>query len=216
VLYFRLNDSFKARMWQQHRAIKDLDVALHEAQSRWIRVDRARKSVPNNNGEFAARVAALKQRIDALYVRLAENEERVTGYLAQLAVHELEEQKGRLAAYQVQARFALATMYDRAANEESPKKEPGAAVPKSMSPEDQKSASPEDQGAAPTPKLNAIPPGQGDAPPPGQGASPQNQSGAPAPEGAAPEQNAAPPTEGAAPTSPPPGTDAGTTGTPKQ
>jgi hypothetical protein len=197
-------------MWQQHRAIKDLDVALHEAQSRWIRVDRARKSVPNNNGEFAARVAALKQRIDALNVRLAENEERVTGYLAQLAVHELEEQKGRLAAYQVQARFALATMYDRAANEESPKKEPGAAVPKSMSPEDQKSASP-DQGAAPTPKLNAIPPGQGDAPPPDQGASPQNQSGAPAP-----EQNAAPPPEGAAPTSPPPGTDAGTTGTPKQ
>jgi chromosome segregation ATPase len=132
VLYFRLNDSFKARMWQQHRAIKDLDVALHEAQSRWIRVDRARKSVPTNNGEFAARVAALKQRIDALQTRLAQNEEKLTGYLAQLAVHELEEQKGRLAAYQVQARFALATMYDRAANEESPRKEPGAAVPKSM------------------------------------------------------------------------------------
>jgi DNA repair exonuclease SbcCD ATPase subunit len=180
VLYFRLNDSFKARMWQQHRAIKDLDVALHEAQSRWIRVDRARKSVPNNNGEFAARVAALKQRIDALNVRLAENEQRLTGYLAQLAIHELEEQKGRLAAYQVQARFALATMYDRAANEENPKKEPGAAVPKSMAPEDQKSASPD------------------------QGAAPQNQSAAPAPD------------QSAAPTSPPPGADAGTTGTPKQ
>jgi len=30
VLYFRLNDSFKARMWQQRRTIKDLDLALHE------------------------------------------------------------------------------------------------------------------------------------------------------------------------------------------
>jgi tetratricopeptide repeat protein len=129
VLYFRLNDSFKARMWQQHRSIKDLDLALHEAQSRWIRVDRARKAVPNNNGEFAARVAALKQRIDALQVRLASSEEKQRGYLAELAVHELDQQKERLAAYQVQARFELAAMYDRAANEEQPKKEPQAAPP---------------------------------------------------------------------------------------
>src|SRR5262249_54360660 len=31
VLFFRLNDSFKARMWQQRRTMKDLDLALHEA-----------------------------------------------------------------------------------------------------------------------------------------------------------------------------------------
>ena len=197
VLYFRLNDSFKARMWQQHRAIKDLDVALHEAQSRWIRVERARKSVPTNNGEFAQRVAALKQRIDALQVRLAQDEGKLTGYLAQLAVHELDEQKGRLAAYQVQARFALATMYDRAANEENPKKEPGAAVPKSMAPQDQSAtpahgaSSPPDQGGAPTERSE-------------QGASPQNQGAAPTPE------------QSAAPTSPPPDADTGATGTPKQ
>jgi hypothetical protein len=150
VLAFRLNDSFKARMWQQHRSIKDLDLALHEAQSRWIRVDRARKSVPNNNGEFAARVAELKSRIEALQTRLAATEEKQTGYLAQLAVHELEEQRGRLAAYQVQARFALASMYDRAANEETPRKEPGAAVPKGAEP-------PEDQNAAPPPKDQSAP-----------------------------------------------------------
>jgi hypothetical protein len=129
VLYFRLNDSFKARMWQQHRAIKDLDVALHEAQSRWIRVDRARKSVPNNNGEFAARVADLKARIEALQARLVETQGKQTEYLAQLAVRELDEQKTRLAAYQVQARFALASMYDRAANQEETRGEKGAALP---------------------------------------------------------------------------------------
>jgi hypothetical protein len=157
VLYFRLNDSFKARMWQQHRSIKDLDLALHEAQSRWIRVDRARKSVPNNNGEFAARVAELKSRIEALQTRLAATEEKQTGYLAQLAVHELDEQKGRLAAYQVQARFALASMYDRAANEETPRKEPGAAVPKGME-------QPADQNATPAPQgQNAPPPPSPDA-----------------------------------------------------
>jgi tetratricopeptide (TPR) repeat protein len=116
VLYFRLNDSFRARMWQQHRTIKDLDLALREAQDRWIRVERARNSVPTNNGEFAARVAALKDRIDALKVRLAATEQKQSAYLGQVAVAELEQQKARLSSYQVQARFALATMYDRAAN----------------------------------------------------------------------------------------------------
>ncbi|HEY6482478.1 MAG TPA: tetratricopeptide repeat protein [Steroidobacteraceae bacterium] len=118
VLYFRLNDSFKARVWQEHRTMKDLDLALREAQNRWIRVERARHSVPSNNGEFAARVAALKARIDALQVRLAATQQHQSAYLAQLAVDELQQQKDRLATYRVQARFALATMYDRAANPE--------------------------------------------------------------------------------------------------
>jgi lipopolysaccharide biosynthesis regulator YciM/predicted nucleic acid-binding Zn-ribbon protein len=123
VLYFRLNDSFRARMWQQRRTIKDLDLALHEAENRWIRVEHARQSVPTNNGEFAARVAALRSRIDELQSRLAATEQKQSDYLAQVAVNELEQQKDRLATYQVQARFALATMYDRAANPEPQKKD---------------------------------------------------------------------------------------------
>ena len=65
VLLYQLTDAFKARQWQEHRTLKDLDLALHEAQSRWIRVDRARQSVPTNTGEFATRLAALKTRIEA-------------------------------------------------------------------------------------------------------------------------------------------------------
>jgi len=128
VLYFRLNDSFKARMWQQRRTMKDLDLSLKEAQNRWIRVQRARQSVPTNNGEFAARVAALKARIDALQGRMAAVQRKQAGYLAQVAVAELEQQKNRLSTYQVQARFALATMYDRAANPE-PAKKPEEVAP---------------------------------------------------------------------------------------
>jgi hypothetical protein len=127
VVYFRLNDSFRARMWQQRRTIKDLDLALHEAENRWIRVERARQSVPTNNGEFAARVAALKGRIDALQIHLAAAEQKQSDYLGQVAVAELEQQKDRLSTYQVQARFALATMYDRAANPETEKKDQAEA-----------------------------------------------------------------------------------------
>jgi hypothetical protein len=124
VLQFRLGEAFNARLWQEHRGLKDLGLALHEAQSRWIRVERDRKSVPTNNGEFAARVSALKQRIDALQTRLASAEQQQGVYLARVAEHELEEQKDRLAAYQVQARFALATMYDRAASASEPRAAP--------------------------------------------------------------------------------------------
>jgi hypothetical protein len=115
TLYYRLEEAFGARLWQEHRSLKDLSLALHEAQSRWIRVERARHNVPQNTGEFAARVAALRERITTLESRLADAEERQSAHLAQIAVQELEQQKSRLDAYQVQARFALATMYDRAA-----------------------------------------------------------------------------------------------------
>jgi hypothetical protein len=134
VLFFRLNDSFNARLWQQHRTMKDLDLALHEAQNRWIRVDRARRSVPTNNGEFAGRVTALKVRIDALQGRLAATEQKQSAYLAQVAVAELQQQKNRLETYQVQARFALATMYDRAANPPAPPKSGSEAQPAQPSP----------------------------------------------------------------------------------
>jgi hypothetical protein len=155
VLYFRLNDSFRARMWQQRRTIKDLDLALHEAQNRWIRVQRARQSVPTNNGEFAARVAALKARIDALQGHLVAAEQKQSDYLGQVAVAELEQQKNRLSTYQVQARFALATMYDRAANPEPEKKEQAAPEPQSGN-------------DAPVPQQQPS----GDAPPPPAGPKP--------------------------------------------
>jgi Tetratricopeptide repeat len=127
VLFYQLNDAFKAREWQERRTLKDLDLALHEAQSRWIRVDRARRSVPTNTGEFAARLALLKTRITELQARLVSAEQAQQGYLQQIAVAELSDQKVRLDAYEVQARFALATMYDKAASDAA---KPPAGAPK--------------------------------------------------------------------------------------
>lgn len=126
VLYFEMDQAFKARVWQQRRTLRDLDLALSEAQERWIRVERARKSVPTNTGDFATRVAALRERIGSLQTRLADMRQKQSQYLARLAVSELDAQKSRLAAYRVQARFALASMYDRAATEaESARPKPG-------------------------------------------------------------------------------------------
>ena len=83
--------------------------------------------MPVNTGEFAARVTSLRQRIDALELRLAAAEDKQGAFLARVAVVELEQQKDRLATYQVQARFALATMYDRAASAAAARRQAGSA-----------------------------------------------------------------------------------------
>src|SRR6186713_164163 len=115
VLYWRLAENFKARVWNERRTLKDLDQALREAQNRWVRVQKARGSMPNNTGEFAARVAALRARLDAAQVRLARAAKQQNGLLEGLARKELEQQQERISTYQIQARFALAAIYDRAA-----------------------------------------------------------------------------------------------------
>jgi hypothetical protein len=116
VLSWQMNESYKARIWTTRRSLKELDLALREMEKRWLRVQQARDAFPNDTAGFATRVAALKPRIDALNTRLAAAGQAQGDYLASIAVQELEAQKQRLASYQVQARFALATIYDRAAN----------------------------------------------------------------------------------------------------
>jgi DNA segregation ATPase FtsK/SpoIIIE-like protein len=178
VLFFHLNDAYSARLWEQHRSLKDLNLALHEAQSRWIRVEQARRNVPTNTGEFAERIAALKTRIEALATRLAATEDAQRDYLERVAVNELEDQKSRLATYQIQARFALAGMYDRAANagaapakapaaeqkgagQEPPAAEPPpeAPAPEAAAPQTQPPQTPQPQTPRPqTPQPQATPP----------------------------------------------------------
>ena len=125
VLYWRLDAQFKERSYAERRALRALDGALNEAQNRWVRVQRARNSVPTNTGDFAARIAALSARIAQLRDNLSQSAQQQSHFLEQLASQTLLDQKDRLAAYEVQARFALADIYDRAGSPAAaPKVEP--------------------------------------------------------------------------------------------
>lgn len=126
VLYWDLAAEFRGRMFGQRRALRDLDVLLRETQNRWERLARARATVPANTGEFGQRLAAAGERLGLLRERLAATRARQNELLAALAVRELAQQKERLNTYQLQARFALATIYDRAAM--TPAGSPGPAV----------------------------------------------------------------------------------------
>ena len=71
--------------------------------------------MPSNTGEFGARLDSAEQRLASIQQRLAAAKTRQNQYLAQIAIDALREQKDRIGTYEVQARFALAAIYDRAA-----------------------------------------------------------------------------------------------------
>jgi hypothetical protein len=121
VMYWRLSESFKARLWNERRSVKELEASLIETQKRAVLVRQARAGMPTNTGAFGNRVAAMRARMDDLQQRLAALSEKQNRYLQDLAVVELGRQKERIETYQVQARFELAAIYDKTANEKPPK-----------------------------------------------------------------------------------------------
>jgi hypothetical protein len=116
VMYWRLSSSFKARLWNERRSVKELEAGLKETQRRAVLVRQARAGVPANTGAYAGRIAAVRARMDQLQQRLADVSGQQNRFLQALAIRELEGQKQRIETYQIQARYELAAIYDRAAN----------------------------------------------------------------------------------------------------
>lgn len=128
VMYWRLSESFKARLWNERRSVKELEASLIETQKRALAVRQARAATPQDNGEFAQRVAAMRTRMDQLQQRLVALADKQNRYLQQIAIDELGRQKQRIETYEVQARFELAAIYDKATSGK-PKPEPAPKVP---------------------------------------------------------------------------------------
>jgi hypothetical protein len=116
VMYWRLSSSFKARLWNERRSVKELEAELKETQKRAVLVKQARAGVPANTGAYGGRIAAIRARMDGLQRRLAEVSGQQNRYLQALAISELEGQKVRIATYQIQARYELAAIYDATNN----------------------------------------------------------------------------------------------------
>lgn len=116
VLYWQLRQSYPERLYQQRRELQSLDKALAEAQTRWLRVQQARRDAPTTTGDFASRIEVMQQRMTALRAKLGEASAAQSDLLARIAIEELDAQKARIEEYEIQARFALATLYDQAAD----------------------------------------------------------------------------------------------------
>lgn len=116
LLLWELRRDYRARLWNEQRSLRDLDRELREARQRHHSVATAAAAWPEDFAALTARVASLRPRLEALnaQARIALDSQR--RHLERVAVAALESQRQRLDTYMVQARFSLATIYDRAAS----------------------------------------------------------------------------------------------------
>lgn len=115
LLLWDLRRDYRARVWAEKKSLRELDLEIKAAQRRHHRVATARDEWPEQHTALTARIEGLAPRVDGLKARAQATLTAQRAFLERLAVAELEQQRARLDTYLVQARFALAAIYDRAA-----------------------------------------------------------------------------------------------------
>ena len=115
VLQWELEQQFKDRLWRIRRDLRQTGEALVETQRSRRQVDDSMQKQPLEFEAFSARVYGLEPRIEGMKMRVGDAMAEQRAFLQAIAVGELRAQKQRLDIYTVQARFALAAIYDRAA-----------------------------------------------------------------------------------------------------
>jgi len=115
VLQWNLEKEFKSRLWKIRRNLRQTGEALVETQRSRRQVDESMRDEPLLFESFNQRVDGLSPKIDSIKTRVDRSMSKQLGFLQSIAVQELQAQKQRLNAYTVQARFALAAIYDLSA-----------------------------------------------------------------------------------------------------
>jgi len=115
ALQWDLDRDFKDRLWRIRRDLRQTGEALVETQRARRQIDEAMRREQLLFADFNTRVEGLSPQIDRLKARVEEALGKQRSFMEGVAVEELQAQKERLNTYTVQARFALAAIYDRAA-----------------------------------------------------------------------------------------------------
>ncbi len=116
VLQWEMEKKFPARVWQVDKNLRDVNRALEQSRELRSKVEEALVEEPKRFADFGARIDSLLPRINALSAALDALLVKQQAVVNSIAVSELEARKQRLDTYTIQARFALASIYDRASN----------------------------------------------------------------------------------------------------
>jgi chromosome segregation ATPase len=128
LLLWDLQRDYKARLWAERKSLSDLDRQLREAQRRHHEVDSAREDWPQKFAQLTVRIEALTPRVEGLRASAQAALVRQQQFLQGIAVDELKAQRDRLSTYMLQARFALASIYDRASARVEPQGDASATL----------------------------------------------------------------------------------------
>jgi hypothetical protein len=115
VLQWQLERDFQDRLWRIRHDLNDAGEALVATQRSRRQIDETMRSEPLRFDELSNRVYGLGPRIEGMKMRVENALTRQRVFLQEIAVGELQAQRQRLDIYTVQARFALAAIYDVAA-----------------------------------------------------------------------------------------------------
>jgi len=115
VLQWQLERDFKDRLWRIRRDLRLTGEALVDTQRSRRQIDETMRQEPLRFENLSARVQDLSPRIEGIKMRVEDALSRQRGFLQSIATGELQAQKDRLDIYTIQARFALAAIYDIAA-----------------------------------------------------------------------------------------------------
>ena len=115
VLYWRMQDDHKARWWNVHKQLSEVEPMLAENLGRHAQIATALENARSGFDGYDQRIEALRARILTLLPRLEASRGISGQHLQRLALEELETRKQRLLGYRSQARYALARSYDQLA-----------------------------------------------------------------------------------------------------
>ena len=114
ALTWQMTQQYPARLWQAQKALRGSAEAVAEARARDAALVRAAAEEPARFEVFAARIAALEQRIAGLVPQVAALRGEQAAQLQEIAVTALQAQQQRLEVYTTQARLGIAQLHDRA------------------------------------------------------------------------------------------------------
>ncbi|HHJ16447.1 MAG TPA: hypothetical protein ENJ80_07090 [Gammaproteobacteria bacterium] len=122
VLYWQVQDDYKARLWETEKALAGLEISINNAVHKHAQVTAALDKVRAGFDGYDQRIETLRARILGLQPQIHAARGSTSEHLQRLALEELVVRKQRLASYRSQARYALARSYDQVAqhDEEQP------------------------------------------------------------------------------------------------
>ncbi|MCG6887942.1 MAG: hypothetical protein LJE74_12095, partial [Proteobacteria bacterium] len=112
IVYWEIGSDYVPRTWQLKKQLKELDQALADARAANTSLQAAWSKAPVRFEGFSSRIKGQDNRINRLQqqVQNALNEQQ--HIIQSLALQEVYQQRERLKAYQVRAKFAQARLYD--------------------------------------------------------------------------------------------------------
>jgi hypothetical protein len=115
ALTWQLSQDYSGRLWQVQKESQLIASELDKSKQLAAALTQAQREEPLRFDAFDKRITALKPLIDTLIPKVAALSNEQQEAVQNIAIAELTRQQERLADYTIQARFAVAQLYDRGA-----------------------------------------------------------------------------------------------------